>query len=101
MDVENILECEEGVIIGQYGFLNIHWVYDPFDDQEVLMFDMISGDDDGLHFRNVIFSDYFYGVFRKLVSGQPEEIIQTYYKGINKKVIKAALMKVAEPAFYY
>lgn len=96
-----IVEFEDSVVIGQYGFMNIHWVYDPFGNEFDLVFDMISSSEEGLHLQNVMFSDEFYKVFRALVRSKPEEVIQKYYKGINKQVMKQAISKVAKPIGYW
>lgn len=96
-----IVEFEGSIVIGQYGFMNVHCVYDPFGNEFDLVFDMISSSEEGLHLQNVMFSDGFYKVFRALVRSKPEEIIQKYYKGINKQVMKQVISKVAKPIDYW
>lgn len=99
--MENIIYCDEGVVIGQYGFVNVHWAFDPFGNEHILVFDIISNDEENIHFKAIVWSDYFYQLFRELVKHKPDEIIQKYYKGLNKKVIKEILYQVAAPIEYY
>ena len=98
--MESIVYFEDGVVIGQYGFINVHWVYEPCDNEYVLVFDMISSESENISYSNVIWSDYFYKDFRRLVRSKPEEVIQKYYKGIDKNSLRSILSKVAEPVEY-
>lgn len=98
--MESIVYFEDGVVVGQYGFINVRWVYEPCDNEYVLVFDIISSDEENVTFSNVTWSDEFYRYFRRLVRSKPEEIIQKYYKGIDKKLFRMILSKVAEPVQY-
>ena len=98
--MESIVYFEGGVVVGQYGFINVRWVYEPCDNEYVLVFDMVSSEAENVTYSNVIWSDDFYRSFRKLVRSKPEEVIQKYYKGIDKKSLQVTLSRVAEPVEY-